>query len=60
MKKLLRASLVIPTLVIISYSKFFSMFNIFPLLGGHASDTKRATNLKTFIRQDESKALMML
>ena len=36
------------------------MFNIFPLLGGHASDTKRATNLKTFIRQDESKALIRI
>ena len=30
------------------------------MLGGHASDTKRATNLKTFIRQDESKALIRI
>ena len=30
------------------------------LLGGHAVDTKRATNLKSFVRQDQGKAIIRI
>ena len=30
------------------------------LLGGHASDTKRASNLKSFVRKDQSRAIVRI
>ena len=38
-------------------SPLIRIINLFPL-GGHASDTKRATNLKSFVRKDQGKAII--